>query len=522
MSGGVESPGATLGGETIDLATLDSRALGEAAPKARVFATIVAHRHADRLGEYCEVVGTWSVSRQTPLFVGAPQERARPLADPYLSRSPLVTIRRHGAAWRFNAGKSSTHFGLGTSSPAELDVDAEALERGVLVCFGKHAAIFVQRRSTAPSESHAPATRELIGRSEPMVELRRRVETAAPQLDSMLIRGETGTGKELIARAFHLAGPQPDAPFLPCNVGSLTPSTLASELFGHLRGAFTGADRDRAGLFREAGDGTVFLDEIGEAPPEVQRSLLRVLEAREVTPVGSSRILPVRARVVAATDAALEREVEQDSFRAPLLYRLERYTVHVPPLRERPGDIPLLFAAFASRFAERAGRSLGDGSVPWMTPAHVRHLLQRAWPGNVRELRNVAESAVVDTRGDGPLELPSANEAGSARPWSASLPRLRRSAPRGDAQAISKAQLLEALEEAEFRVKPAAKRLGVGRTSVYELMARHGIPRSSQLEEGAIQAALHACEGDVSAAAKRLRVSRRGLLLQMKTLGLRR
>jgi DNA-binding NtrC family response regulator len=216
------------------------------------------------------------------------------------------------------------------------------------------------------------------------------IERAAASSVPVLIEGETGTGKELVARAVHQRGARAAAPFLVQNCAALTEALLESELFGHVRGAFTGAERDRRGLFEEAAGGTVFLDEIAEAPPSVQARLLRVLQHEEVKPVGADRVRPVRARVLAASNRALETEVKSGRFRADLWYRLAVFPVRVPPLRHRMADLPALAAHFLARAEAHEGRATGglDGEALGALQAYC-------WPGNVRELENEIHRLVL-------------------------------------------------------------------------------------------------------------------------------
>src|SRR6266478_204305 len=216
------------------------------------------------------------------------------------------------------------------------------------------------------------------------------VERAALSTVPVLLEGETGTGKELLACAIHRRGPRPQAPFLVQNCAALAEALLESELFGHVRGAFTGAERDRRGLFEEAGQGTVFLDEIGEAPPAVQAKLLRVLQHEEVKAVGADRARRVRARILAATNRSLEAEVAAGRFRLDLYYRLAVFPIRVPPLRHRMADLPALAAHFLARCEERERRAMGgfDGAA-------LRALQAYPWPGNVRELANEVHRLVL-------------------------------------------------------------------------------------------------------------------------------
>jgi len=229
----------------------------------------------------------------------------------------------------------------------------------------------------------------LIGRSPAMQTVFRRIALVAPTTACVLITGESGTGKELVARAVHAHSPRRGKPFLPVHLAALNPNLVESELFGHVRGAFTGADRAREGLLALASGGTVFLDELADIPLSVQAKLLRVLERQEVIPVGGSEPVPVDVRVVSASHADLSEEVRAGRFRHDLFFRLNVYPIHLPPLRDRVDDIPLL--------AEHLLRRFGNAAV---LPAETMAFLQsRPWPGNVRELRNALEHAAIESRG---------------------------------------------------------------------------------------------------------------------------
>ncbi len=234
----------------------------------------------------------------------------------------------------------------------------------------------------------------LVGESEPIREVLVKIEQIAPVSSTVLIEGESGTGKELVARAIHRLSPRRGKPFIAVNVGALPETLLESELFGHEKGAFTGAAERRLGRFELADTGTLFLDEIGEVPSSTQVKLLRVLEEREVTRVGGVQSIPIDVRVVAATNRPLREHVEEGGFRADLYYRLNVLRIYLPPLRERKEDIPLLVRRFVAEFAKQHDRAFHGISGDAMAL-----LAEYPWPGNVRELRNLVESMVVLAHG---------------------------------------------------------------------------------------------------------------------------
>jgi two-component system response regulator HydG len=230
----------------------------------------------------------------------------------------------------------------------------------------------------------------LFGASAAMQAVFALVRQAAPGDANVLITGESGTGKELVAKAIHYNSPRAERSFVPINCGAVPAGILESELFGHVRGAFTGAVRSRRGLFREAEGGTLFMDEIGDMAPELQAKLLRVIEDRVVRPVGSDEVVPVDLRLVAATNKDLTARIQTGSFREDLYYRLAVIPIQVPPLRDRREDIPLLAEQFLRRAAANAGKE-----IQGFTPEAMVALMRHPWPGNVRELENAIERAVT-------------------------------------------------------------------------------------------------------------------------------
>ncbi len=280
---------------------------------------------------------------------------------------------------------------------------ARALERRQLVADRQSAAMTLPTTAGSPTPSGG-----LVGHSPAIIKVMKQVARVAPTQATVLITGETGTGKELVARTIHRFSERANQRMVALNCSALAEGLLESELFGHVRGAFTGAVNNRAGLFREADRGTVFLDEIGDISPGLQARLLRVLQEQEIVPVGAEHPVKVDVRVIAATHRDLPTLVQERKFREALYYRLNVVTVHLPPLRERRQDIPLLIDHFLTTLAGRHGR----GPVA-MDPGAQALLLAHDWPGNVRELENVLERALVLAEIDviGPEHLPEALRA---------------------------------------------------------------------------------------------------------------
>lgn len=253
----------------------------------------------------------------------------------------------------------------------------------------------------------------LIGQSEAISQVLLKVEQIAPVSSTVIIEGESGTGKELVAQAIHKLSPRRNKPFIAVNAGALPETLIESELFGHEKGAFTGAAERRIGRFELADEGTLFLDEIGEIPPSTQVKLLRVLEERKLTRVGGTAMIPIDVRVVAATNRPLRESVEEGAFRPDLYYRLNVLSIYLPPLRERREDIPLLVRRFIREFSSQHDRPFRGISAEAM-----EMLMSYPWPGNVRELRNLVESMVVLAPGReiGPDDIPrNIREGGAAR-----------------------------------------------------------------------------------------------------------
>jgi DNA-binding NtrC family response regulator len=313
----------------------------------------------------------------------------------------------------------------------------------------------------------------MIGRAAVMQELFGLVRRIAPHARAALILGETGAGKEGIARAIHLLGPRKSKKLVTINCSAVVETLFESELFGHVRGAFTGATEHKAGLFESADGGTIFLDEIGELPAAVQAKLLRVLESGEVQRVGSLTAKKVDVRVVAATNRDLRAAASAGTFRSDLFYRLNVVELRVPALRERPEDIPYLVAAFVREFATRF-----EKPIEGVSPAAERLLMHASWPGNVRELRNVLERACILAEGRSLTEVDLARCLAPA-PHAATV-RAPVVLPSGvDLRSRERDHIVEALTAERGNKRAAAVRLGVSRRTLYRRMHRHALPVGS-------------------------------------------
>ena len=312
-------------------------------------------------------------------------------------------------------------------------------------------------------EAELLLSRSMVFAAPAMKQLAVLAQRAAGKEVTVLITGESGTGKERLAEAIVRGSPRADRPFVRFNCAAITPELAEAELFGHSKGAFTGAVRSRNGLFREAHTGTLFLDELGELDLRTQAKLLRVLQEGEVRPVGEDRPVPVDVRIVAATHQNLEQRARDGAFREDLLYRLKVVRLHVPPLRERPEDVLTL----AEHFLREYGKRFGAGPFA-LTPALIERLTAHRWPGNVRELSNAIESLVALSPAD-ELDLSLLpGEASAAAPFAAATLEERMNA-------YERGVLVAAIESASGNRTEAAKALGIGRATLYEKLRKHGL-----------------------------------------------
>jgi DNA-binding NtrC family response regulator len=300
---------------------------------------------------------------------------------------------------------------------------------------------------------------EFVGDSESARKVMELVTTAAPADTTIMIRGESGTGKELVARALHQQSKRRFFPFVPINCGGLTDSLLESELFGHEKGAFTGAQYRRKGKLELADGGTVFLDEVGNISQKTQMDLLRVLETKQFTRVGGSRNVEVDFRTICATNRDLEQAVKEGDFREDLFYRLNVFVINVPPLRERRGDIPLLAKHFLAKYARAMSKHVSD-----FDPEAMRRLELYRWPGNVRELENAVERAVVVTQSSRiqARDLPEL-ESHQIDPADLSM------------EAVERRHMAQVLDQTGGNVTRAAELLGINRVTLYNKIKKYGL-----------------------------------------------
>jgi len=316
----------------------------------------------------------------------------------------------------------------------------------------------------------------LIGETPPMKRLFSLIEQVAATDSTVLLTGESGTGKELVARAIHFAGPRKDARFVAVDCGAIAPALIASELFGHVRGAFTGAAADRTGLIETAEGGTLFLDEISNLPIDLQATLLRVIETQEVRAVGASATLKVDVRYIAASNRDLHALVAEKKFREDLFYRLNIFPIRIPPVRERREDIPALARHFLAMFSTRMHRRVND-----FTPEALNTLMQYDWPGNVRELSNIVERLVI-LCAEGPVGQAHVREWLTASAPCESVPKtadelnaLRRRRRDQAATDIEKTFLMEALQRNDYNVTRAAAQTGMQRSNFQALLKKHDL-----------------------------------------------
>lgn len=458
------------------------------------------------------------LGRSTPDFHRPGKVLGLPLDDPYISRKPF----------QLEILKDGVHFHLqGNSTQVVVDgrllkdhafFPIQELERGLVIELSNRVALLFQM---APELIESTNNLGMIGHSEGIQKVRSEILQVADLTVPVLIRGETGVGKEKVARAIFENGCRSRQAFVGVNLAAIPHSLAASELFGATKGAFTGAVQRQTGYFQSAHNGTLFLDEVGEASPEIQAMLLRVLETGEIFPIGRQMPVSVDVRILAATDAHLELAAKEGQFKAPLLHRLAAYELRIPGLRHRREDICRLFAHFArEELGQTRPHSTDPMAPPWFPTKLASKLCRYDWPGNIRQLRNATRQLVIANRHRHTLRLTESigSWLGISDNANPSISKGWRSAVAADGNASTKQRLkprevtqealLQALLQAQWQIKKAADLLQIARPSLYRLLDRFAGSRdASQLDGEQLSQCHAACGGDLGAMARRLMVS---------------
>src|SRR5687767_1239187 len=499
--------------------------------------TVLYHPDPLRVGEIASLADLLAghsvfLSRMAPDFAQPGQFDRQPLGDRYLSRSP-VRFSPTGQAGTVRVDPEEGRIPLtadGVPLTGPQDFPERALDRGVVIELSNRVVVLLHLTTDAPP--HPPDLFGLVGASESMARVRAAVRSVADLDVPVLLRGETGTGKELVAQAVHQASRRRGGPFVSVNMGAIPGTLAASELFGSVKGSFTGSVRDQIGYFQRAEGGTLFLDEIGEAPPEVQVMLLRVLETGEVQRVGGQEPNRANVRLVAATDADLEKAVAEERFRGPLLHRLSGYEVPIPPLRERREDFGRLLFHFLREEMRAVGQEakLRRDGDPWLPASIVARLARHPWPGNIRQLRNAVRELVINSRAAhtaqvGPQVERMLREVSTATPvvLEAAPAARQRSQPGAfrSPSEVTQEELLEALRANDWELKGAAESLGISRPALYLVLRKFpGIRTARDLSRAEILECRERLGDDLDAMARELEVSRKGLQQRMKEIGL--
>jgi DNA-binding NtrC family response regulator len=528
-----------------DETTLRTESEGDAARvrgRRHLCLSILWHPDVSRVGDEALLVGATAtdpmpVSRIHTRFFSVEHGRAHSLGNKHLSRKPLLLVPQPDAGVQVRCEGTTTRVEVnGRRVVGSLAIGAPEIDEGAVLELGGRVALVLHLRGSEPRSGGDPLG--LVGRSDAMEEVRAAVRRVADLEVPVLLRGESGSGKELVARAIHRASSRRDRPFIAVNVGAVPPSLAASELFGAVKGAYTGAVADHRGFFGAADGGTLLLDEIGDTPLEVQVALLRILETGEVQRVGSRAAERVDVRVIAATDRDLRGAVDAGTFRAPLLYRLAGYELRVPPLRERRDDFGRLLVHFLRREleaigeVERLAEAVLDADDRWLRCSAVATLARHGWPGNVRQLHNMVRQLVITSRGRAPIDgdpvVTRLVQEVCGAPCSVPPPAEDSTDPSEHRvyrkpDEVTEDEIVEALRSNGWELKAAAAALGISRTSLYARVARSSRVRMpAQLDRADIEAALEARAGSIDAAAADLQVSAQGLRQRIAQLGLGR
>jgi DNA-binding NtrC family response regulator len=546
--------------------------------------TIIYHPILRRIGERALLSELLAgrdakISRTAPRFTPPHQNRAAALDDPRISRTPFRLRLLEDGGVELDPDQSRTKIVIdGNHVTAPWPVSVAELEHGVIIELGERIALLLHLYTS--SEERETGDLGLVGDSAQILRVREDIRRVAVLDVPVLIRGETGTGKELVASAIHQASVRRGRPLVSVNLAALPATLAAAELFGAVRGAFTGAARNQEGYFRRAHGGTLFLDEIGETSVDVQVMLLRALETGQIYALGAQRAEHVDVRLIAATDADLEAMVQHGHFRAPLLHRLAGYEIQVPPVRARRDDVARLLIYFLGLDLAEGGETEcldRTESTPWLSMQQMVRLVRYDWPGNVRQLRNAARQIVIANRGRAEatlpdalvrqIEQPPAAALGSALPGPFSgtsagpfsgtsqgafpgtsqgpfpgtsqgpahgalndglsvttaehARRMAMALPRRQPSDISEQELVEALREHRWNIRATAVALRIPRTSLYRLIeSSPGLRTAGDLDPDEIRACHSATNGNLDAMVERLCVSKKALRRRIKELSL--
>ncbi len=536
-------------GSTLTQAERERRHGSRRPPISLPALTVLYHPNLHRVGERVVLSELASgldaeIGRQRPQFCppgshggtprggkphgGKPRDGA-PLGDRSLSRQPF-RLRAIGDHLELDASATRTRVvadGERVTGPRQIT--ANALEHGVVLELARRVVLLLHRHT--PSVQQTDDDLGLVGASDGINRVRADIQRVADLEVPVLLRGETGTGKELVAAAIHRAGPRRKQPFVAVNLGAIPASLAAAELFGVVKGAFTGAARSTEGYFGRADGGTLFLDEVGEAPPELQVMLLRVLETGEIFSVGSQSPRRVDLRLLAATDANLEEMARGDGFKAPLLHRLAGYEIWLPPLRQRRDDLGRLLLHFLRQELQTLGESerfdVNDATT-WLAPSVCVRLARHPWPGNVRQLLNIARQLAISSRGKPVLEIGEqlerqlASAEHEAAPSRSAAPVTTPPRPaRRKPSDVSDDELTAALRAHRWDISAAAEALAISRASAYLLIERCATVRTAgDLDSAEIRRAYADTSGNLDAMVDRLEVSKHALRRRVKELDL--
>ena len=500
--------------------------------------TILEHPHTLRIGERALLSDLLlskavNLARGELVFSQPGDKNGTPLADPFLSRKAIRFVPQQNNSICMDPSETKTSVLVdGMRLSQAVHFSPEEMEEGVVLeLSGRIVLLFHLNRDALKPP---PPDFGLVGGGDALNRVKWEILRVADLDVPILLRGESGTGKELVANALHSLSKRGKQSFVSVNMGAIPPTLANAELFGAKKGSFTGSVGNQTGYFRAAHKGTLFLDEVGEAIPEIQAMLLRVLETGEIYAVGAQTPHMVDVRLIAATDADLESRVASGSFRGPLFHRLASYEIWLPPLRKRRDDIGRLFIHFLrqelDRFNEGFRLDLNEAhGEPWLPPGLMTRLATYDWPGNVRQLRNVARQLAIGNRGQQHAEMgPKLKQMlGRKTTTQSSVGRADQSKtadkpkPRRKPSEITEEELIGAMRENRWEPKATAQHLRVSRTSLYALIEQcEGVCTAADLSPGQIKECYADCSGDLEAMVTRLEVSKHGLKKRIRSLGI--